>query len=76
MSDPVSWLMIERGWPVLGAAGEELGKVHEVLGDKESDIFDGLSVSTSLLAKPHYVAAERVGEIEQGRVHTDLDSLS
>lgn len=73
--DPVSWLVVERGWTVLGANGEELGKVQEVLGDKESDIFDGLSVSTSLLGKPQYLAAEHVGRIEQGTVHADVDEL-
>ena len=68
MSDPVSWLMIEPGWEVVGADGESLGKVHEVLGDPEADIFDGLQVSAGVLGEAQYVPAEEVGTIIEGRV--------
>lgn len=68
MSDPVSWLMIEPGWEVVGADGESVGKVHEVLGDPEADIFDGLQVSAGVLAETKYVPAEEVGGITEGRV--------
>jgi hypothetical protein len=46
--------------------------VDEVLGDKNRDIFDGLAISTGLVGKPKYVAAERVGEIREGRVELQL----
>ena len=68
MSDPVSWLLIEAGWEVVGADGESVGKVHEVVGDQERDIFDGLQVSSGLVGAPRYVPAEEVGEITEGRV--------
>lgn len=68
MSDPVAWLLIEPGWEVVDASGKEVGKVEEVVGDRESDIFNGLNIATSLLGKTHYVAAEEVGEITEGRV--------
>ena len=68
MTDPVSWLLIEPGWEVVDAQGESVGKVDEVVGDPERDIFDGLNVSTGLLGEPRYVAAEDVGEITEGRV--------
>jgi sporulation protein YlmC with PRC-barrel domain len=62
MADPVSWLMIERGWEVVDASGKRIGKVDEVLGDTETDIWDGLTVSGE------YVAAEDVGGIVDGRI--------
>jgi hypothetical protein len=68
MSDPVSWFLIERGWEVVGADGESIGKVDEVLGDEERDIFDGLQVAAGLVGEPRYVPAEVVGEITVGRV--------
>ena len=52
MSDPVSWFLIEPGWEVVGADGESVGKVHEVVGDQERDIFDGLQVATGLVGEP------------------------
>jgi len=71
-AEPVSWLVIERGWTVVAADGTEVGKVDEVVGDPGEDIFNGLAISTGLLGAPRYVPAERVGEIEEGSVHLEL----
>ena len=67
-ADPVSWKVIEPGWSVVAADGEELGTVHEVLGDSNADIFNGLSVSPGLLRSSRYVESEQVEEIVEGRV--------
>jgi sporulation protein YlmC with PRC-barrel domain len=72
--DPVSWLVVEAGWEVVGRDGEELGSVHEVIGDSGTDIFNGLAVSPGLLRASRYVPAERVREIVEGRVVLDLDA--
>jgi hypothetical protein len=68
MADHVSWFVIEPGWKVLDTNGEEVGTVDEVVGDSGDDIFNGLSVATSLLGKPRYVAAEQVRTIVEGSV--------
>jgi hypothetical protein len=70
--DPVSWLMIEPGWKVKAADGKDVGKVIEVVGDTEDDIFNGLSISIGLFSKARYVPAERVSAIVEGEVHLDL----
>jgi hypothetical protein len=70
--DPVSWFVVEPGWKIVAADGEEVGTVHEMLGDPERDIFDGIAVSTGALAKPTYVPSEQVGEIREGEVHLAL----
>ena len=72
MNDPVSWLMIESGWKVVDAQGHDVGSVDEVAGDSNDDIFNGLSISMSLLGKPLYVPSEQVGTITEGRVHLKL----
>ena len=77
--DPVSWLVVEKGWDVVGSDGEELGKVHEVVGDTSNDIFSGLAVSPGtlgLLRKPRFVPSENVREITEGSVEVDLDSAA
>jgi len=71
-STPVSWLVIEPGWTVVSADGEEIGKVEEVVGDTGNDIFNGLGVSTGLLGKPKYVPSERVAEIVEREIRLDL----
>ena len=71
-ADRVSWLVIERGWPVPGKDGKDLGRVEEVVADTQNDIFHGLAVSKGLFGKPRYVPAERITLIVEGRVETDL----
>ena len=70
--DPVSWFLIEAGWTVVDATGDEVGSVDEVVGDSSDDIFNGLSISLSLLGKPRYIPSEQVGNITEGRVHLKL----
>jgi hypothetical protein len=40
MADPVSWFVIEPGWKVVDADGEQVGTVDEVVGDSGDDIFN------------------------------------
>ncbi len=72
MAEPVSWFLIEKGWKVVGADGTEIGKVEEVEGDSNHDIFNGLAVSTGLLHPPRYVPAELVAEIVEGTVRLSI----
>ena len=74
LPDPVSWFVVEPGWKIVAADGAEVGTVHEMLGDPERDIFDGIAVSTGALAKPTYVPSEQVDEIREGEVHLALTS--
>jgi hypothetical protein len=72
MSDPVSWLLIERGWSVLDREGEQIGKVEETVGDSARDIFNGITIGTGLLKKGRYVPAEKVAEITEGYVRLSI----
>jgi hypothetical protein len=79
--DPVSWFVIEPGWKVTAAGGEQIGHVESIIGDTGKDIFNGLAVATGLLRKARYVPAELVTEITEGNVHLsiserDADSLA
>jgi hypothetical protein len=47
VTDPVSWLLIERGWEVVDADGQEVGKIEEAVGDSTHDIFNGLTIATA-----------------------------
>jgi Uncharacterized protein conserved in bacteria (DUF2171) len=75
MADPASWMVVEPGWAVVSSDGSEVGKVNEVLGDPEADIFDGLaSGAGTVLDRPRYVPSEQVGAIEEGTVHLTIDA--
>jgi hypothetical protein len=73
MPDPVSWLVIEPGWKVISADSEEVGRVEEVVGDSTHDIFNGLTIATSMFARPRYVPAEQVAQITDGEIRLALD---
>jgi len=64
--------MIERGWVIRDADGDEIGQVHEVTGDENADIFDGLTIKHGALSKDKYVPSEHVAEIREGEVVLDL----
>lgn len=72
MDAPVSWLLIRPGWKVYSADGSEVGEVDAVAGDDTRDIFDGLALATSVMAKPRYVRGEHVAGISQGSVRLRL----
>lgn len=72
MPDPVSWMMIEQGWSVVDSEGNDVGRIDEVLGDEEADIFNGLNILKGAIGTKTYVPAEVVGEIVEGRVQLTL----
>ena len=72
MPDPVSWMVIEQGWSVVDSAGDDVGRIDEVLGDEEADIFNGLNILKGAIGTKTYVPAEVVGEIVEGRVQLTL----
>lgn len=75
MSEPeVSWMAIETGARVHASGGEEIGKVKEIAGDAEADIFSGLVVSVTRLSANRFLPAERVTAIWPDRVETSLSS--
>lgn len=68
----VAWIAIDRDAVVVAADGSEIGKVKEVAGDEEHDIFDGLVVKHSRFGHDGYIASERVKGIWPDKVETDL----
>ena len=72
MAQPVSWLVIEQGWSVVDADGEDVGKVEEVVGDTNLDIFNGLTIAPGMFGRGRYVPAESVGQITDGCVRLRL----
>jgi uncharacterized protein YrrD len=59
---------MEKGWRVFSADGTDIGKVADIRGEIEADIFHGITVKRGLLGKPEYVSADRVAQIFEGEV--------
>jgi hypothetical protein len=68
MATQVSWYAIEPGWKVTSLDGAPLGKVEEVLGDEELDIFHGIAVRVGIGRVPREITSDLVSGIEDGHV--------
>jgi hypothetical protein len=75
MAQPTSWFTVKRGWDVAGSGGARIGRVEATLGDQRNDIFDGLIVGALGGINRHYVPADKVVAIEEGRIVVDLADL-
>lgn len=71
--DPVAWLVMEPGWKVVDSNDNEIGRVEEIVGDPNADIFNGLLISTGLFHGARYIPAEQIDGITEGRVRLRLD---
>ena len=74
MPDPVAWKAVEKGWAVYDREGQEVGKVEEIAGDEEADIFDGFGIKTGALGSVKYVPAEIVESIAVGEIRLKFTS--
>ena len=68
----VAWLAMPEKAPVMGESGEEIGRMEEVLGDKEDDIFHGIVLKLARGGHKVEVRADRIPKITTRRVYTDL----
>ena len=73
VSDPVSWLLVRRGWQVLGSDGVIVGRIGAVRGEPVKDIFDGVVVRTRS-EPPRYIPAESIERIVSGQVELRLSA--
>ncbi len=72
----IAWQNIEHNWDVFASGGEQVGKVFLVVGDENEDIFDGIAITHhggsfvfhNYEDRPHYVSADQVASIDQGRI--------
>jgi hypothetical protein len=68
----VAWLAMPERAPVMGEAGDEIGRLEGLLGDKEDDIFHGIVVKLARGGHKVEVGADRIPKITTRRIYTDL----
>lgn len=74
--DPVAWRTIQPGWGVVDSEGNVIGKVDQVTGDLDGDIFNGITVGDggTVYTRARYVPSEQVAKIYQGEVVLNLSA--
>jgi hypothetical protein len=72
LGDPISYLVLEAGTPVMSADGRQLGTVEHVLADAGTDVFDGLIVDTQ--SGHRFADASQIDTIHERGVVLGLDA--
>jgi uncharacterized protein YrrD len=72
MSEPVSYLTLEAGTPVVSSDGARIGTVAHVLYDAGEDIFDGIVVETK--DGHRFADAPEVASIRADAVTLSIDA--
>lgn len=67
---PIAYMTLAEGTPVYASDGEQVGTVHRVLADAESDIFDGLVLDTD--DGERFADAPAVGNLYERAVFLEL----
>lgn len=70
---PISYELLERGVPVLGSDGEQIGTVTSVIAEPAEDVFHGLLVDTAKHGI-RFVEADSISSIHEHGVDLRLDS--
>jgi PRC-barrel domain protein len=72
--DPIGYMVLPRGTPVVTSDGVEIGRVHRVQDNEREHIFDGLVVKGP--AGNVFVDAPEVERITERRVTLNIDAAA
>ncbi|MEA2434472.1 MAG: hypothetical protein QOG54_1929 [Actinomycetota bacterium] len=56
-------MALEKGTSVLSSDGADVGKVSEVVADRQKDIFSGIAISSGLFSGDRFVPADQIDSI-------------
>ncbi len=68
----VAWTAIAKGTTVVASDGCEIGKVSEIVADRQKDIFSGIAFREGLFDSQHFVPADLVDVITPEHVRVRL----
>jgi sporulation protein YlmC with PRC-barrel domain len=64
----IAWLALQPGTAIVGSDGEQVGKVGEVIADREKDIFSGVTFKPGLMDSALFIPAERIADLTDTEV--------
>ena len=74
MDEPVGYLALPKGTPVVASDGVGVGKVHKVQHHVRERIFDGLVIQTD--DGKRFVDAPEIGTMTRRQVDLEIDSAA
>jgi len=69
---PIAWVALNSGTPILSADGRELGRVQDVIADRQKDIFSGVTFSDGALSGTRFIPAASIGSITDDEVRVTV----
>jgi uncharacterized protein YrrD len=67
-------MALDTGTPIVTSDGTELGRVHEVVADRQKDIFSGLTFRDGVLSGERFVPAATIDTITTEEVRLSVSS--
>ena len=71
---PIAWLALQEGTSIHASDGTEVGKVSDVIADRQKDIFSGITFKPSLLEAAVFVPASEIEEITTDTVRLSIST--
>ncbi len=71
---PIAWLALREGTSIYTRDGDEIGKVGDVVADRQKDIFSGITFKRGLLEGAVFVPADNIEEITTDGVKLNISS--
>lgn len=65
---PIAWLALQEGTAIVGSDGEQIGKVGEVIADREKDIFSGITFKPGLMEAALFIPVDKIGDLTDTEV--------
>lgn len=64
----IAWLALQAGTAIVGSDGQEVGKVGEVIADRQKDIFSGITFKPGLMDAAVFIPADKIGDLTDSEV--------
>lgn len=65
---PISWITLDKGVRIVTSDGTELGKVGDVVADRQKDIFSGITFREGMLGGERFVPADLIDRMTADEV--------
>ena len=59
----ISWMTLEKGVRITTSDGSELGRVGEVVADRQKDIFSGVTFREGMLGEERFIPADLIDQM-------------
>ncbi len=72
MGAPIAWSALATGTPIYSSDNDEIGKVADIIADRQKDIFSGLTFRPGLLESTIFIPASAVESLSDKAVKLSL----